>query len=386
MTTTQRVNKGKNKAETEASSAGTSSAATSSAETKAVPAETTPVEKTEETTAPEYSIGDAINQIIQEDEKERPTGAELYENIQKVNAATRTVAFAGMYAHIAYLSLTPVYGSTQAMLYHGHGMMVAALSGWVGRSYLEKYLPRNIDLYLPVWAFFIPTIQHFFLQQSSIFPVPYGPVITELFTYYPLVFLSTYVAAQMTKDIDASALGSRFAEHGPPLIAYLIFGASGKFAEYVLARSVGVALIATRVGLQLLFAVIYSIFFPSKLLLLAIPSLIFTAGFNPHFNMPINTALVNSTLIENNWVLRERQESTSGYMSVLENLDTPYKVLRADHSLLGGVWTKYPVGYAAPQLAEPIYGVFTMLEAVRLVEPAKNQVRVADTDAEALVM
>jgi hypothetical protein len=58
--------------------------------------------------------------------------------------------------------------------------------------------------------------------------------------------------------------------------------------------------------------------------------------------------------------------------------------MRCDHSLLGGQWTKLPSGYR-PEVEDPIYAIFAMLEAVRLVEPDHGVSRV-DADSKALVM
>lgn len=349
----------------------------------------TPVksEQPEVVEEPGMSIGAKIDEIIQQAENERPhAGLFTVEMIQLIIKATEVVALAGVYAPVSAATLAPVYGSTQTELFHRHGMMAVALVAWLGRSYITKVMPRSIANLLPALAFWIPTIQFFLFQQSSKLPAPYGPLITELLTFYPLVFVSVFVAAEMAQDVDLSALGQRFAEHGPPLIAYLIYGVSEKLSAVALSNSIGSSLITSRLGLQTIIATFYSLIFPSKLILLAIPSLIFSAGFNTHVPLAQNTALLNSTLMEHNWMLIDRQESVTGYISVLENLDTPYRVMRCDHSLLGGSWTKYPTGYSAPQLAEPIYGVFTMLEAVRLVETADKKLRIADKDAQALVM
>jgi hypothetical protein len=67
-------------------------------------------------------------------------------------------------------------------------------------------------------------------------------------------------------------------------------------------------------------------------------------------------------------------------MSILESRDQGFRVMRCDHSLLGGEWLAKS---DRNLLAEPIYGVFVMLEAVRLVEVKKS---VPDSEAKALVM
>ena len=54
--------------------------------------------------------------------------------------------------------------------------------------------------------------------------------------------------------------------------------------------------------------------------------------------------------------------------------------MRCDHSLLGGEWL---IKGARNSMPEPIYGVFVMLEAVRLVEVEKP---IPDSEAKAFVV
>jgi hypothetical protein len=84
-------------------------------------------------------------------------------------------------------------------------------------------------------------------------------------------------------------------------------------------------------------------------------------------------------MVKNGWSLIDRQESLTGYISIIESAEKGFRVMRCDHSLLGGEW----LASTRHRLAEPIYGVFVMLEAVRLIEVP---VKVADKEANALVM
>ncbi|KAJ3472308.1 hypothetical protein NLG97_g11101 [Lecanicillium saksenae] len=99
--------------------------------------------------------------------------------------------------------------------------------------------------------------------------------------------------------------------------------------------------------------------------------------------MPTPAAMVklNTTLQAHDWLLIDRSESNTGYVSVLQSLRGNFRVLRCDHSLLGGEYTDESV--VGGIVAEPIYGVFAMLEAVRLIQTEK---RVADDKAKALVI
>jgi hypothetical protein len=102
---------------------------------------------------------------------------------------------------------------------------------------------------------------------------------------------------------------------------------------------------------------------------------------NVHTMIPGATHGLNMTLQADNWILLDRKESNTGYVSVIESLDQGFRVMRCDHSLLGGEWTK--VRPTDPRVAEPIYGVFVMLEAVRLINVPTP---VPDNEAKALVM
>lgn len=109
--------------------------------------------------------------------------------------------------------------------------------------------------------------------------------------------------------------------------------------------------------------------------------------FNPHLPLVYNTSRLNASLQSEGYSLVARQESFTGYISVLENIKDHFRVMRCDHSLLGGEWTNKPVGHPAI-LNEPIYSIFIMLEAVRLVETEsfKSTRQVADKVDSALVI
>lgn len=89
-------------------------------------------------------------------------------------------------------------------------------------------------------------------------------------------------------------------------------------------------------------------------------------------SLPTKFALrqTNGRLSPHGWKVLERGEGVTGYVSVLENSEAQYRLMRCDHSLLGGEWLltaerKMREGWTSE---EPVFGVFTMLEAVRLVK------------------
>lgn len=105
--------------------------------------------------------------------------------------------------------------------------------------------------------------------------------------------------------------------------------------------------------------------FASRLLLAGTPIL---CGLlmNPHSPIAFTTSITNTRLGKLGYELLARGDGrATGYVSVLQNNKDGFRVLRCGHSLLGGYWLNSP-----GIVKDPIYGVFVMLEAVRLIEPA----------------
>jgi Spermine/spermidine synthase domain len=264
--------------------------------------------------------------------------------------------------------------------------MVAYLVGFLGRKQLRKFLPSKIVEWLPAFAIWIPTLQYVLFKYSSVLGLPYGPVITELLTYHPLTLLSLFGAGNFLDDVDFSGLGSNIiAEHGPSIGTYFVFNAAERFTRSILLRNMGSNVVLSRVGLQLGVAILYVLSIPGAVIWPAIPSIAFTMMYNVHNPLQRTTNVLNSTLQLHNFTLIDRQESITGYISVLDNTAAHYRVMRCDHSLLGGEWKIPPrKGRRPPRAQEPIYAVFAMLEAVRLVESDDGQPRRADSESTAL--
>ena len=103
---------------------------------------------------------------------------------------------------------------------------------------------------------------------------------------------------------------------------------------------------------------------------LCVPLLLLSFN-NPHVLGPSGTAQLNQVLRPEGYEIIDRQESITGYLSVIDNLKDGYRVLRCDHSLLGGEWRRHQDSHSHV-LNEPIYAIFVILEAVRLIEPEQN--------------
>jgi hypothetical protein len=102
--------------------------------------------------------------------------------------------------------------------------------------------------------------------------------------------------------------------------------------------------------------------------------------------LPYHMGVLNDALVGSGYRVLARQESVTGYISVLENAEQRFRVMRCDHSLLGGEWLEPPGTERRNVVGEPIYAVFAMLEAVRLVDVADERPEVKGHGKNALVM
>ncbi|PTB61502.1 hypothetical protein BBK36DRAFT_27547, partial [Trichoderma citrinoviride] len=292
--------------------------------------------------------------------------------------AAALLTLLGIYSNASQLALSPVYGSVPAAGWHSKALMAGCFVGWAGNLALRQLLrPLGTARLLPLVALYVPVMQCFLYSFSEALGASWGPLVTEGVTLVPLAILTAACVADELEGADLSSLPKGLGEAVPGIGSWATFKLVEHVAEKMLQRHVGTVFWYTRMGLEMLLAGCYAVFAPSRWLALAIPALVHTAMFNPHVATPAATALLNSTLAADHWLLLDRRESVTGYVSVVENTQSRMRVMRADHSLLGGDW----VDWRGNQVTEPIYAVFVNLEAIRLVERERP---VADSRAKAL--
>lgn len=285
----------------------------------------------------------------------------------------------GVYANASQMALSPVYGSLPSAIWHGKLTAAACFLGWAGNLFIEQRLPVRPLKLIPLVAVYVPVVQFFLCSYSSLLTARWGPLFIESVTLVPLIVLTASCVASNLEGLRLGSLPSVVADSAPGLGSLLYYKLAEGISSGFLARHVGRTIFLSRIGLEMLLAGVYTALAPSKLLLLGLPAVLHTALFNYHLPTPSATASLQTALHAQNWTLLDRKESVTGYISVLESDDMGFRVMRADHSLLGGEWVKIP----SPVVAEPVYSVFVMLEAVRLVEGAQP---IVDTEANALVM
>lgn len=289
------------------------------------------------------------------------------------------LTLAGVGSNASQMALSPVYGSLPSAIWHAKLTAAACFLGWAGNLFIEARLPVPPLKLIPLVAVYVPVVQFFLCSYSSVLTARWGPLVIEAVTLFPLIVLTASCVASNLDGMRLGSLPSFIADSAPGLGSLLYFKLVKGISAGFLARYAGTTIFLSRIGLEMLLAGIYTVLAPSKLVLLGLPAMLHTALFNYHLPTPSATASLETALHAQNWTLLDRRESVTGYISVLESAEQGFRVLRADHSLLGGEWVKIP----SPVVAEPVYSVFVMLEAVRLVERTEP---IVDSEANALVM
>ncbi|KAL5889035.1 hypothetical protein ACKVWC_004287 [Pyricularia oryzae] len=286
-----------------------------------------------------------------------------------------------VYSNVSQLSLSPVYGAIPSSLYHSSLVIASCFVGWSANLLLQRALPRKVKLVhlVPIVALYIPMTQHLLFKYSNVFGARYGPLVTELLTLSPLIVVVVACCATYLEGADFSLLPKWLADPAPGALSWSVYRGMEVLSGHWLQNNIGQTFVATRMGAQMVLGGLFTMLAPSKLLLLAIPGLLHTVTLNPHVMTPYAMDRLNGTLQTQNWTIIDRKESLTGYISVIENKEMGFRVMRCDHSLLGGEWVRY----GRKIVSEPVYGIFVMLEAVRLV---KREVPVPDKDAKALIV
>lgn len=331
-----------------------------------------------------------------------------------------TLLLAAFSEEVCKLCMSPVYGSLPAT--NNLNQLLVPL---VWLSLMMPHQRRStLAGFLPLWGIIMPTIQPLLFRFSGRLGPFWGPSVTSGLTSFPLLFGALRNVVDVVSEeallrlhTEGSA-ANKFVQHvgkQMPRIAIRWFvvqdtairNSRGLFILFLTSifsqairsfqgiatflirqvSSTGV-MVSSRYGMQAIVAWFWASLPRSKLaVFLSILMSFRVAFFNTHLPLAYNTASVNSTLRGAGYSLIARQESLTGYISVLDNVRDGFRVMRCDHSLLGGEWINKPEGHPA-KFNEPVYSIFVMLEAVRLVETntSKSLLQAVGDEKEALVM
>ena len=206
---------------------------------------------------------------------------------------------------------------------------------------------------------------------------------------FPLAIFAERAATRSTKQFCSHALGTLLLTSTLyHFLSQLQIYFENRIPTFVMLR-LGKSAVFSRFSLQSIIALMYASLAASlqhfKVVFAAILPLFHIIFVCPHLNLPYNTNILNNTIQAQGFSLVARQESLTGYISVLDNVDQEYRVMRCDHSLLGGEYLRKPKG---SRYNEPVYTIFLTLEAVRLLQtkPPESQLIATSEVKHALVM
>ena len=256
-----------------------------------------------------------------------------------IGSAIAIMVLAGLASPVSQANLSPVYGSIPSAIYHHQGVTIVTMLAFViSKLPLQNYLPSDLAKLLPVMAYYIPTIQWALFPYSKQLGAENGPLVTEALTFFPLLLLAYLATASLLESLDPQSPIRTSTDSIRPAICYGIFFVSQRYASSFLPTIIGQVDFFSRTGLSLVIATGYMLLARSPWLLLCSPAMLHTLFQNPHHESVATLKLLNKTLATHNYSLLDRRDSITGYVSVLEDKVNQYRVLRCDHSLLGGEW------------------------------------------------
>ncbi|TGZ83950.1 S-adenosyl-L-methionine-dependent methyltransferase [Ascodesmis nigricans] len=310
----------------------------------------------------------------------RPARAPLTTDTDRSKRQLRALAYiiiAAITSHTSVLSLSPVYGGTPSSLYHVQILSVLFVLAWFTQTLvLKSWKPPSY--LLPIMAIYTPAVLRYSAQWSSKLGAVYGPIVTEAITLYPLFTLTILSAASVALENSTNVFLDSILGIAP--LGFFFHHLQAVLPGYI-GPLIGSTWFLTRCGLWHAIGALFTLanlLSPSRLpsrhltsilISFLVPGLLYNSNQN---TMCTLTPAINATLADYNHTLIARKESLTGYISVLDNTDINYRVLRCDHSLLGGEWQQPPKGYSWPadkDFREPVYAVFVIMEAVRLIDP-----------------
>ena len=289
---------------------------------------------------------------------------------------------------VTSVCLSPVYGSLNTR--HPVNWHLDIVSITLLNLFWPTYRSHWSNVRTDVWWKRLPFIiallgssQAVFLSYTTRFSSRLGPDLGSLIsqvisrsvltiTVVPYAVSSFQLWAWHTQMRDACLKSLLLVSFG----AFGIILTLGQLTHLILQQYYGSLFSLGSHSLQIIIAGLFA-FSQRKLPLLTVSIFVLTLSSI----LPNNLATLNASLGPEGYTLLDRQQSTTGYISVLDNLKAGFRVLRCDHSLLGGEWIRYREGLT-PRLREPIYAIFVTLEAVLLAQTEKTSLSQSKSPAD----
>ncbi|EME84472.1 uncharacterized protein MYCFIDRAFT_152699 [Pseudocercospora fijiensis CIRAD86] len=322
-------------------------------------------------------------------------------NLTALTLPFALVLLAAAASTVSQLTLAPVYGSIPSAVNHRTAILVSFAFGAGLQGYTISKDFGSVLRWLAVWSCYVPVLQTLLLPFSGRLGPVWGPALNGILSCHTVLVPCAYAVAAALDGAYAEYYGGNARFDGWRrwlvfIVVGLMFIENEKRTSGQLTWIFSLQPRASPVRLQLFGAASFALIsfvssdkLPSfrdvSLLFLATPAILHAVFLNPQVGL---YAHPNDALATHNWTLMDRAWSNTGYISVLESQENKYRILRCDHSLLGGEWLLTPERASKEgwRVNEPIYSAFEMLEAVRLMQPATHETAVPDTSAEALVI
>lgn len=297
------------------------------------------------------------------------------------------VVLTGVYRALISSYMEPVYG-TSILKYYEKWQLDPAVYLVVNFLFSSNVLQRQVSAsssrpsLLKAIAVILGCVAtcagtHHFSILRELGPVQ-APVLTVLPVRYGMTVATLILALTNQTTIETANGGPRARRPVPQLsfmnpwellLFYYMWIIGVEYATGMLLPRLA-AVVYGRHFVGAIFSCMLTLLAPWAVWPLCVPLLLLTFS-NPHILGRSGTTQLNQVLRKEGYEIIDRQESITGYLSVIDNLKDGYRVLRCDHSLLGGEWIRYQDGHSRV-LNEPIYAIFVILEAVRLIEAEHN--------------
>ena len=311
-------------------------------------------------------------------------------------ASTLTIIAAGLISQISRVLPLVLYESELLPVYSPKDLLLPALLALAGgQVFGRSSIPRKALSVAPgfsaIWVTAAPLLQLYVTPIARAIGPDFAARVVMIATITP-VMLELYHDALYHRGLSMG--GKSWVDVN--LVAAAVFGTTPLFADRIAGIWLPSALNAhpyiSRIGFLLATVLSFALVRrPQGVILVTSALLMLHSLFlNPHSSTSTAVASQTRALSSHGFSLIDRRESLTGYISVLENRKDGFRVLRCDHSLLGGQWVyglgDWPGGKGfegeKALVPEPIYSVFVLLEAVRLLnEPVAPRGAVGHAEA-----
>jgi len=287
------------------------------------------------------------------------------------------ICITALVSFVSQIILHPVYGSVATGLHHNSILLITSFTPLIvssGRLETRKW--QAIAMLMISAPLNLPALFSF----SGICGPVWGPVLTQTVLTWPCVFFTSHTLHRQVKRSWALRI----------LCSVGLVAAIRWSHEFLASRFlpyIGILWsrfsILVYLGLLAILVDNIPLFKRHEFVTLAftfgplLPILIYVLS-QPHVLPGVTDGLLARLPPEYTYLAR--QESITGMITVVENSVAGYRVLKCDHSLLGGLWTGIKKRELEEELllgdldsrsvdeAESVYTAFYLQEAARLVE------------------